>query len=399
MDKFLCVVPVARGASIKIFGLFAVLILSSCCQLPPAWRAPTTLVVGRLQIQTDEDPKLAWEVAQEAEAFLSRLEPWLGKTDQEPIELRFFRSYDDFQERMKAHGEGITYYGCCKPLVGLPRWPLELEDLDPDFMEQVLDSVGSDWRFRLRHELVHVIFRRAEGLERDWLWEGVADYFAHEGQLGGGMKAGRFLSLKQRERELHSLDELRSFSINASRRQAELLYAEAWSVVYTLMNECGLKLRDEFIAWLKAGAPGELEAVLARAGCTVAQVDERRWAFIARFECFLEATEVPPGGSAWQAGLCKGDRLIQLHHLPVNTISSRQSLSLALNYVFDPPEDFVAGEGIPCLVMRPQGFAKVALTRGGLSSVRWQLTARPVSNEEGQSLGHLLRGFQPARRF
>ncbi|MDF1666861.1 MAG: hypothetical protein P1V97_34245 [Planctomycetota bacterium] len=321
---------------------------------------------------------MSHEVLQEATKFLNGVESWLEKDDKQLVQIYLFKSYKDFQKTMKAKGEGITYYGCCQPVVAIPHWPMEFEDKPDHFVTSVLETVGSDWRFRLRHELIHVVFRDATGLQRDWLWEGVADYFAHGGHLGDGMKAQRFLSLKKAmsDEKLHSFNELRQLRINASRDEADLLYAEAWSVIYTLMNLCGIEVREKMGLWLRDGAPGTLEDALKGTGWTVAKVDALRYGFIVNFRCLIEAGEMARSNVAYESGLRDGDCILQLEGFPIQRISDRKDLGMYLSYLFHPPSSLERYGYARCLIQRNQRLLVLTLPTEVLKTIPWRLTAR-----------------------
>lgn len=318
------------------------------------------------------------EVLQEATSFLNGVENWLDKDDDQLVQIYLFKSYKNFQKTMHAKGEGITYYGCCQPVVAIPHWPMEFEDKPDHFVTSVLETVGSDWRFRLRHELIHVVFRDATGLQRDWLWEGVADYFAHGGHEGDGMKAQRFLSLKKAlsEEKLHSFEELRKLRINASRDEADLLYAEAWSVVYTLMNLCGVELREKMAVWLREGAPGKLEDALKGTNWTLEKVDALRLGFIINFRCLIEAGDLQNSRVAYEAGLRGGDCILQLEGFPIQNIADRKDLGIYLSYLFQPPSALERYGYARCLVQREGRLVMVTLPTETLKVVPWRLTAR-----------------------
>lgn len=321
---------------------------------------------------------MSHEVLQEATSFLKGVEGWLDKDDKQLVQIYLFKSYKHFQKTMKAKGEGITYYGCCQPVVAIPHWPMEFEDKPDHFVTSVLETVGSDWRFRLRHELIHVVFRDASGLHRDWLWEGVADYFAHEGHLGDGMKAQRFLSLKKAmaDEKLHSFDELRQLRINASREEADLLYAEAWSVIYTLMNLCGVEVREKMGLWLKDGAPGTLEDALDGTGWTVAKVDALRYGFIVNFRCLIEAGDLAGLDVAYESGLRESDCILQLEGFPIQRISDRKDLGMYLSYLYHPPSSLERYGYARCLIQRKGRLVVVTLPTELLKTIPWRLTAR-----------------------
>jgi hypothetical protein len=344
----------------------------------PRWRAPLRLKTERIQLRSDASKEIAGEVLKEADEFLSEIEDWLETGDDKTVHIYLFKSYKKFQKTMHAKGEGITYYGCSEPVVAIPHWPMELDDYSGSFVASILETVGSDWRFRLRHELIHVVFREAEGLDRDWLWEGAADYFAHGGHLGDGMKAQRFLSLKKAflKGQLHSFTRLRTLPINASRGEADLLYAEAWSVIYTLMNLCGPGMRSRIGEWLRAGAPGTLEEALEGSDWTVAKLDQARLSFINQFQCFIEARPLHPGHSAYEMGMREGDCLLQVEGLAVYRIDNRKDLGMYLSFLFHLPMSLEKLGFVRCLVLRGEQIRALALPAGVLKSIRWRLTAR-----------------------
>jgi hypothetical protein len=376
----------SRQQFVGIATFLGLLILgNACCVTVPKWDAPHKIQSKRVHITSDENPQITREVLQEAEHFLHEIESWLGKTDSNPTQVYLFKSYKNFQSVMKAKGEGITYYGCCEPVVAIPRWPMELEDMPGSFVARILKTVGSDWRFRLRHELIHVVFRNSEGLSRDWLWEGVADYFAHGGHLGGGMKAQRFLSLKRalHKNKLHTFDRLRSLRINASRDEADLLYAEAWSVIYTIMNLSGPRSRMVFRRWLKNGAPGDIEDVLESINLTAAQLDAKRLDFIDGFHCLIEAQTVKPGDVAYDLGLRPGDCLLQLEGFPLQKIDDRRDLGMYLSYLFQPPASLIRSGRLQCLLLRDnETMVSLSLSTRLLKYIDWRLTVRSCAIQE-----------------
>ena len=364
---------------VSLFTLISLAILNSaCCSAVPKWNAPTKLETERFRIVSDDTKNMSQEVLDEATSFLEGVEGWLDKEDDQLVQIYLFKSYKNFQKTMNAKGEGITYYGCCEPVVAIPHWPMEFENKPDQFVTSILETVGSDWRFRLRHELIHVVFRDAKGLQRDWLWEGVADYFAHGGHLGDGMKAQRFLSLKKArsDSKLHSLKELRELRINASRDEADLLYAEAWSVIYTLMNLCGVEVREKMGLWLKEGAPGKLEDALEGSSWTINKVDAVRIGFIDNFRCLIEAHEIIRSDVAYEFGLRDGDCLLQLEGFPIQRISDRKDLGMYLSYLYHPPSSLLRYGYARCLIQRKDRMVVVSLPTMLLKSIPWRLTAR-----------------------
>jgi len=361
-----------RLASIILFALIG---LSAGCAPVPRWSAPSRSTVGRVTVLSDDGPHLTRRVAHEARDFLTRMEDWIGApAGVGEFEVYLFAGYSDFQRTMRAKGEGITYFGIGSPVVALPVWPLEMKGRRGPFVRAVLEAVGADWVHRLRHELVHVYFRAADGLDRDWLWEGVADYFSHAG-ASRGMKAQRFLTLRRayEEERLRPLEELRRVSINAGRSDAQLLYAEAWSVVYTAMNLCGSEVRARFTRYLRGGAKGP---VLAAIGLSDQELDRRRFAFIRDYRCFIEAA------GAGETKLRDGDCLVGVNRKTVTAIRNRGELGSALNFLLRPlcpAGRNVGAKSINCLVERGRQLRLIQMSPAAFGSVPWRLTARPAA--------------------
>lgn len=428
--------------SLLLLALFAPALVG--CHSLPEWGGPHHVRDGRITVISDVSPQLAREVHAEARSFLTDLDRWLGgEPDREPLTIYLFSSYDEFQKVMRARGEGITYYGGQQPLVGVPLWPLELDERShARFLCRVVSIVGADWRHRLRHELVHVRFRKAEGLDRDWLWEGIADTLAHGGpsltggcppsdelasddapgadadpgrviaraahagaspalagrrsrEVGGrGLKSQRFLTLKAawREGRLRSFRDLRRMTINAARPDAELLYAEAWSLVYTLLRGGSTALAQDLRAWLRAGAPGSIETILARHRVATEEVDRRRRELIAGGRCLIELGPVHENSLLWNLGLREGDEILQLGHHGIGTIQSKRQLGTSLSLLLHPPRRHGEVGPLRCVFRSSRGLQTIGLPAPVVTALDWRLAVRRVTPDP------LLDAETPPRR-
>lgn len=359
----------------------------SGCSSAPKWSAPIVLHASHLIVKTDENHKLGHEVLRESQAFRTELNEWLGKNDTERLTVCMFRDYLNFKDVMSAKGEGITYFGYGEPVVGLPRWPLKLKPHHCScYVSEVLSSVGADWRFRLRHELVHVAFRNAHGLDRDWLWEGLADYFAHGGLRGDGIKAQRFLTLRQaaNQGQLHSFNQLRKMHVNAGVSNADLRYSESWSFVYSLLNHHGPELRQRVFQWLKRGAPGKIDSVFKEAGVSISDIDQVRRNFIENYACYL-ALEKPPiketEENLWSHApddFQSGDVLLKIWERELGPIESDDQLANSLAYLHFIKNQARPDLAILCEYSRRGDLARKALRQSEFKNWNWQLTVRPI---------------------
>jgi hypothetical protein len=346
------------------------------CSSYPRWQAPRRVEAAGFRLHTDVEASVVAQVIAESERFRAKLERWSGFRDRGSLALYLFSSYDEFQRVTKARGEGITFYGSGGALVALPLWPLEREFNGSErFVASVVEAVGADWRHRLRHELTHVHYRDSDSIEGDWLWEGLADYLAHDGREGG-LKAQRLLSLKEARRQgrLRSFSELRGMSVNAGCVDAELRYAEAWSYVYTLLDLCGPSIRGAVRSWLSEGATSALEELLAEHRLTLPELERRRLCFIDATSCWLTLARPLDDPSV---GLAVGDRLLRLDSQIAGVIHRKGKLGLILSWIYGHGQPPTAEPDLSLLVARGPALFQVRVARSALSASSWRLEARP----------------------
>lgn len=357
----------------------AALLLTGCAGISVetlVWEPPTRIERGRVALRSDVAPALAAEVAEEAEAFLARLESWSGRAESEGVQVYLFKSYVDFQARMKSQGEGVTYLSADPPLIGLPLWPFaSTQEVSTIYAKAVTRAVGSDWRYRLRHELVHVFFREAEGLERDWLWEGIADYLANDGDRGDGLKAQRFLVLQRAlaDDRLTPLERLRSSRVNASQPSAELLYADSWSLVYALLKLTEPAVQRAALAWFKDGAPGGLDDVLTPFDLDLAAIDRLRRRWIGEAFCFLEAEAAAAERNPL---LREGDVLLAANAIALGPIFHKADLRLRLFRLLTLGSVATARRPLRLYILRAGRPAVLSSGVGRFSGLHWRLTVR-----------------------
>ena len=145
-------------------------------------------------------------------------------------------------------------------LLSLPSWASGWTEPGEAIKCRLRDDGNNDHTIPriIAHELAHqVLF--AQGLEVDWLHEGVANFEAGRViPLGAHWTAGRYLPVVQeavnrhREFPLYNLPPWRDVPDD----QAELFYAQSWSVVSFITEQYGLPGLRRFIAQSIASQAG-----------------------------------------------------------------------------------------------------------------------------------------------
>jgi Zn-dependent M28 family amino/carboxypeptidase len=134
--------------------------------------------------------------------------------------------------------------------LSLPQWASGWTEPGEAIKLQIRDGDERTIQRFIAHELVHqVLF--AQGLESHWLHEGVANFVAGRAlPLGTHWMAGRYMSVVQEAVRRHN--ELPWYSMpsweEVPDEQAELFYAQSWSLVSLIAQQHGMPGLRRFIA-------------------------------------------------------------------------------------------------------------------------------------------------------